>query len=205
MLKYLSDYVLFFSAVVFLNSCYHSDDPRILIQKANIEIVNKNYDLAFKYLESVIEQDSNFAEAYYLRGLVQDIQGKDKSLVCNDLQKSVSLGFEKAKQTYNQYCIDLPYDKYKKLLSEFDEYILKFPDKFEGYYDRANLNFDYGLYEIAIDDYNKVISIKEYPVAFYNRGLCYFKLGQEENACKDIRKAIELGYEKAKEALYLCE
>jgi tetratricopeptide (TPR) repeat protein len=191
--------------LIFLFSCSQSNDTIKLLNKAVNEIQNKKYDLAYEDLNKLIDKDTTSAEAYWLRGQVLDLQGKDKSIVCVDLKKSADLGFEKAKLAYSQYCIEKPKEKYKELLVGFESYISKYPDKFEGYYDRANLNFDYGFLEKAIEDYSKVISINKYSVAFYNRGLSYLKLGQKEKGCLDINEAIKLGYEKAKEALQVCK
>ena len=48
---------------------------------------------------------------------------------------------------------------------------------------------------------NKAIEIEEHDNSFYIRGLARLKLGQNENGCKDLSKAGELGEAKAYEAM----
>jgi len=200
MLKNLNSKIL----ILFLFSCNHSNDANDLLAKAVHEMQTKHFDEANDDLNKLIEKDSTIAEAYWLRGQISDIKGKDKSVACQDFQKASSLGFEKARQVVSQYCVDKPIDKYNKSLSEFTDFIKNHPDRFEGYYDRANLNFDYGFFKNAIEDYSIVISKNKYPVAYYNRGLSYLKLGDKEKARPDIQMAVQLGYPKAKDALPFC-
>ena len=48
-------------------------------------------------------------------------------------------------------------------------------------------------YQSAIKIYNKVLKFGEYPVAYYNRGICYQKLGDNAKAQANFAKAKELG------------
>ena len=201
MKKYLSNLVKLTLIVWLLYSCNNSDNTGSFIQKAIKEIESKNYIKAFEYLNKAIELDSVNSVAYYLRGQVLDLQGKSKDNVCKDLLKSAELGNKDAEQAYKQYCYKMPKNQYEQLLIEFNDYIRIHPNKFEGYFDRASLKFDFGLLEEAILDYSKTLELTEYPAAYYNRGLCYLKLNNKDKARPDIEKAIELGYEKAKEAL----
>lgn len=205
MKKHLSNLVKLSLVVLLLYSCNNSDNSDLFIQKAIGEIESKNYTKAFEYLNKAIELDSVNSVAYYLRSQVLDLQGISKDSVCKDLLKSAELGNNEAKQAYNQYCYKMPKNQYEQLLIEFSNYIKIHPNKFEGYYDRANLKFDFGLFEEAILDYDKTLELIEYPVAYYNRGLCYLKLNNKDKARPDIEKAIELGYIKAKEALSFCK
>ncbi len=202
MLRYSNNWLLF---LFFFISCNHPLNTTALLKKAVDKIQKKDYDNAYNDLNTLIYNDSTCAEAYWLRGQILDLKGKDKSLVCQDLKRSAALGFQKAKESYEYYCGDKIIDKYNEQLKQFEKYIATYPDKFEGYYDRANLNFDYDSLEKAIEDYSKVLTITEYPVAYYNRGLAYLKLGQKDKGCPDVRKAIDLGYKKAEEALHFCQ
>ncbi|GAB4293280.1 MAG: hypothetical protein Kow0068_18410 [Marinilabiliales bacterium] len=57
-----------------------------------------------------------------------------------------------------------------------------------------------GLYPKAINDYNLCIKYDSLiPEAFYNRGLAKARFRYTKDACKDIKKAYELGLETAKQ------
>ncbi|MBK8682037.1 MAG: tetratricopeptide repeat protein [Bacteroidetes bacterium] len=60
-----------------------------------------------------------------------------------------------------------------------------------------NLGFnqvDLKKYEDAIASYTKVLELHpEASDAYYNRGLAYYYLYDDENACSDWKRAIDLG------------
>ena len=57
-------------------------------------------------------------------------------------------------------------------------------------------------YEDAIADFDKSIELnpKSYR-AWYNRGVTKYNSGKKGEACIDLERAFELGYEKAKETM----
>lgn len=203
MLKYLNN-ILILLCIIFIMSC-NKDSAKQYYNKSIKKIEAKEYNKALTLMNQAIELDSTYAKAYFIRAQIYDLLNRDKSNFCQDLKKAKQLGFKRAQKVYNQYCIKRSMDKYYKLKREFNEYIEKNPHKFEGYFDRANLNFDYGFYKKAIKDYNKVLEIKEYSVAYFNRGLSYNKINKRDKACRDIKKAAKLGYDKAKKTLKFCK
>jgi len=157
-------------------------------------------EAALTDVNRAIELDTTISEAYFLRAKLLGKTAQSKK----DLLKAIELGHAEAKEVYEQYFETIGKDKSLTLKEKFDQYIKTYPDKMEGYYDRGNLYFDLAEYDKAIEDYDKVIELEEYPVAYYNRGLCYINLNNNEKGCLDIKKASELGYEKAKQSLPLC-
>ncbi len=173
--------------------------------KSISEMDIKNYKKALQYVNKAIKIDSNMAEAYYLRSQIYDLKGKDKYLSCKDLYKAASLDYQPAKEAYKEWCYEMPIVEFNYLLDEFETYIKKYPNRYQGYYDRGNLYYSNRMYEKAIEDYNKVLEIKEYPSIYFLRGLCFMKLKQFDKGCPDIKKADSLGHIKAKEALKFCK
>jgi tetratricopeptide (TPR) repeat protein len=50
-----------------------------------------------------------------------------------------------------------------------------------------------GQYQLAIEDFNKAISLKQdYADAYYNRGYAYTNLGQYQRAIEDYNEVIRL-------------
>ena len=61
---------------------------------------------------------------------------------------------------------------------------------------RGNMYFELGQYERAIQDYDEAIRLDpEYANAYYNRGIAYGNLGQQELADRDFARAKSLGVE----------
>jgi len=61
-----------------------------------------------------------------------------------------------------------------------------------------------GEYNEAIDSLSSAIQLKpNYAVAYYNRAIIYYKIGDAENAEKDLKDASYLGHKKAKDLLSL--
>ncbi len=54
----------------------------------------------------------------------------------------------------------------------------------------------------ALGDYNKAIKIDpHFAEAYFNRGILEIRMGDKNNACRDLYKAGELGFEEAFEAI----
>ncbi len=61
----------------------------------------------------------------------------------------------------------------------------------DAYNSRGNVYYGKGIFDKAIDDYNKAIEFNpEYAGAYYNRGLTYGKKGKFDTAIEDYNKAI---------------
>jgi len=65
-------------------------------------------------------------------------------------------------------------------------------------YNRANLKGTKGDYNGALSDYNFILKIDSFDnIAYYYRGLCYFELKINSEACKDWQKSAAYGNEQA--------
>jgi hypothetical protein len=64
-----------------------------------------------------------------------------------------------------------------------------------AYYNRGFAYAKSGLYDKAIEDYNRVIQLnyKQYSRVYATRGIAYWKTGQSDLAMEDFQKACELG------------
>ena len=67
-------------------------------------------------------------------------------------------------------------------------------DNAEAYNNKGIAYNTLGLYNLAIDDFNKAISLKQnFVYAYNNRGVVYLTHGNQELGCLDVKKACELG------------
>ncbi len=98
--------------------------------------------------------------------------------------------------------------EYKLARTDFDRSIRIFPNDPEVYFWRAYTKYHMGQSASSeISDYNRAILLKpDYAEAYFNRGEAKIKNNQKSAGCKDLRKALELGFKKAEFELKLhCE
>lgn len=88
---------------------------------------------------------------------------------------------------------------YKQARVDFDRAIRIFPNDPEVYFWRAYTKYHMGQSASSeISDYNRAILLKpDYAEAYFNRGQAKIKNRQKSAGCKDLRKALELGFKKA--------
>ncbi|MEI8048185.1 MAG: tetratricopeptide repeat protein [Bacteroidota bacterium] len=89
---------------------------------------------------------------------------------------------------------------YKGAISDYSKALEIDPDNAEAYCKRGLSKKELRDYPGAIADCSRAIEI-ETEGSYYNaRGLCEIESGQKESGCLDFKKAVELGYKKAKQA-----
>lgn len=76
-----------------------------------------------------------------------------------------------------------------------------FPDSAEYFAQRAAVYEQKGQYTLAIDDYTSAINLQQAAYLYLNRGLAQQNLSNKFEACKDYKKAAELGAEEAEDFL----
>jgi tetratricopeptide (TPR) repeat protein len=200
-MKKYSSKIIYGAIVLIFFSCEQEKSAQYYFSLAVKEFKSEDYHKAFELFSKAIEHDSTFGHAYFMRAQILGLLQADKDSICENLKKAEEYGYPEAKEVFEKYCKEIPIDEFNKLKARFDSYIESNPDRFEGYFNRANLYFDIQKFENAIDDYSSVIERNEYPVAYYNRGLCYLQLGLKQEGCNDIKKSAELGYVVTKELL----
>lgn len=94
-------------------------------------------------------------------------------------------------------------------IKEYSRAIEIDPTFSEAYYLRASLLYDDDKYTEALEDLNKIISLKPNPIEFYMEALLLraksnLKVNNKEKACKDFIEARELGKSVDEKYLQLC-
>ena len=137
---------------------------------ASLKIPDK--DNALKYYNKAIEQDKNYYDPYFNRGLLYAVQFKNLKKGHEDLERSIEIR-PKNKLSY----------LYNGML----------------YRDEAKEESEEKLFK-ARDMFDKVIKLyPEYPNAYFERAVTWYKIGILNMVCKDLDKAESLGYAKATE------
>ena len=72
----------------------------------------------------------------------------------------------------------------------------------KGYFDRAVAYSQLKMYAKAIDDFNTSLSMNaDNAEAIYYRGLTFKYMNRNEEACKDFKHSLELGFTDASKAI----
>ena len=103
-----------------------------------------------------------------------------------------------------EYYIDLANDyfdkeKYKLAITNYSSALMIEPNNHYVYYRRGFANNKSGNFKDAIADYSDAIKIKPKNNYYYSRGVAKSKL--KSPFCSDFKKACELGFKKACEAV----
>ncbi len=68
------------------------------------------------------------------------------------------------------------------------------------YFNRANICLGKNMISTAVLDYTYALNLKpDYGAAYANRGICFYKMGEKDAACKDWKQAVKLGISQSKE------
>ena len=116
-----------------------------------------------------------------------------KAIVLADKDLEVLISFCRANWRYR-----LPDGDYELILRDYDHVIQLQPDFVFAYYNKANILCAKQEYKEAINYYTKAIERDaDFAEAYFNRGLTYVFLGENEKGLADLSKAGELGIYQA--------
>ncbi|NVM37190.1 MAG: tetratricopeptide repeat protein [Candidatus Lokiarchaeota archaeon] len=163
-----------------------------LINRAKLEIENKEYDKAIEDCRRALELDEIFVEAYYHIGLVFKNKKKYDSAIEN-FEKAVN--FDK-KHVDSWNSMGLAYEAkedYDNALKNLSKTIEIAPDFSEGWYNIGNVFKLRKEYEKAIENYNKATEVDpEFAKAWFFMGSAYFDKKDYNNGIQYLEKAIKI-------------
>jgi tetratricopeptide (TPR) repeat protein len=165
---------------------------RELINKAKIEIEDKQYDLAIENGRKAVELDGKFVEGYYYISVAYNYK-KKYDVAIENLQKGLTYDKNHV-ESWN--LIGLAYEAKKDFDSAL-EYLNKAieidPDYSSGWYNIGNIYKQIKEYDRAIENYYKATELNpDYAIAWYFMGTTYFDKKDYYNAIINLEKAISL-------------
>ncbi|AZA83074.1 hypothetical protein C1637_20000 [Chryseobacterium lactis] len=151
---------------------------------------------ALEYIEKGLQIDDKNPDFYLTRSKIYDIQGK-KDLAMKDLNQILTFApdnaFAKtglANLKKNSGDLEGALKDYNQLISEKPESLL--------YNGRADVFLKMKKYKEALTDINKSVSIDpKFAQAYVTKALVLFDTAKPKEACENLDKAVNLGYEKA--------
>ena len=156
----------------------------------------KQYEQAIADYSKAIELNPNHATAYSNRADTYSNLNKNEEAL-QDYEKIFQLVPDCSfilYISYAQVCLSLK--QYEKAFKAYDKLLRDNPNNYFALTFRGNAYKKLEKYDLAIEDYNKVIEINhgEEPVWYHYRGECYQALGEEQKAQDDFWRARCLGY-----------
>lgn len=182
--------------------------PIELLNQANQNIEDGEYEQAVKQLLAAVRLDPNLRDIYLSLNTACSHTNQEEIL------KSYLLKAKVIFQEDDEICYYLGniYQNERNYSKAIQEYTLaiKFSKKngedhplvYAYYQNRANCYLKTNEFAKAIPDYNYALKLNQENGAIYaNRGIAYFKTGKRTEACQDWRKASKMGIASA--AVYL--
>jgi tetratricopeptide (TPR) repeat protein len=165
---------------------------RELINKARIEIENKQYDIAIENGRKAVELDEKFVEAYHYIGVAYNFKKKYDAGIEN-FQKA--LNYDKNHiESWN--LIGVAYEAkndYDKALENLNKAVEIDPNFSNAWYNIGNVYKQKNEFDKAIESYTKATKIdQEFAKAWFFMGSTYFDKKDYNNATISLEKAIKL-------------
>ncbi|MFX0023658.1 MAG: tetratricopeptide repeat protein [Candidatus Hermodarchaeota archaeon] len=163
-----------------------------LINRAEFEIENKNYDKSIEQCKRALELDDIFVDAYYFIGR-NYFYKKNYNVAIENLQRAANYDknhFESWKWIGLAYEAKEDYDKAIENISKSVEINPNFAD---GWFNLGNVYKLRNEFDKAIESYDKATEIDpEFAKAWFFKGIAYFDKKDFNNTIENIEKAIRI-------------
>jgi len=174
-----------------------SNNQSVRLAAAIYKGIIKNYNEALSDLNALIDTDSLNYMAYFSRATIRSEMIEYIKQLENEsdyyIVNSSLINFESVKSQHTESFTD-----FNLIINDLTKAKELSPDFIFCDFNLGNLYLQMRDYRKAIEYYNLVIKAdNEFKEAYYNRGLTYIYLKENENGCMDMSKAGELGMEEA--------
>lgn len=156
------------------------------------------YEEAIKDYSQAISIKSNFTDAYYNRANAKQ-KFSDFIGAIEDYDKAIKIEPTKIESYMNRGNAKIRLQKYQEAIMDFDLYIKMNPANYLAYSNRGIANGGLKNNEKAINDYSRAIEINPNSAdSYFGRAGIKHSTGDKVGECSDLKKAADLGYERAK-------
>lgn len=137
------------------------------------------------------EQESNYYDAFIQLGVLH-LNQKNK-LAIDYFKNAVNIKPKSSEALYNYAYAHQQFGNYTEAITTYQNMIAIQPFR-EPYFNLGYIHQEYlDKPEEAIEFYNQAVQLSPfYHQAYYNRGLCYEKVGDFKNAELDFRKTLSI-------------
>lgn len=131
------------------------------------------------------------------RSLVMKRLGQKQAAYSDQLQAAQSFRPELPREFLDRAHLYMNLKQYDLAFADFNKVISMWPDKSDGYIQRADAYVKCGQPAKAVEDLSKAIALNAGASAYYGRGVAQAKLQQYNQAVDDFTMAIKLGMQKS--------
>lgn len=155
---------------------------------------SKHIENAIDYLSKAILLDSDYEDAYALRGIVYFVSGHYQ-LAISDYNRAIQLDPKNADTYSNRGRVYEGMEQFRLAVSDYTQAIKLKPGDAHVYYERGAAYLELERYQQAIADFNRVIKFNPtYAEAYALRGYANLLSGANEEGCLDLVQACSLGF-----------
>jgi len=181
---------------------HNPNDTKVYFARSLEFMLVQDFTNAIEDLTRVITIDPDFTLAFYNRAVIRYKQLKFKMSEENkgesELAETFSLSnLRQAKKTATEPIKTGKSNnqlEYEMILRDLDYVTAKLPKFIWAYFNRANVRCLQKDYRSALTDYDAAIRLEsDFAEAYFNRGLVYFFLNENDKGADDLSKAGELG------------
>lgn len=146
-----------------------------------------NFDAAIVDLNHVITVAPDFSPAWLMRAV-----SHHRSI--SSLHKSTSAKENRGNDNTANVSASELRPIYMSIISDYDTLLALTPRNPYALFNKGNIYLELGDLTAAISCYTEAINLDStFGQAYYNRGYCYFRLGNRQNGVADLSRAGELG------------
>ncbi|MCB0728162.1 MAG: tetratricopeptide repeat protein [Ignavibacteriae bacterium] len=186
--------ILFLALVISIVSANRISAQSIeeLYESGRKAFYEDKFDEANDYFMKILVLDSDNFDNCYFKGLVYEINFDYENAI-----KQYSSALE-----FNDGCSECfkargrVYEKmenYDQAISDYKNAIKYNDTDSDSFFKLASIYQDKNQYGFAVEYYSDYINMNpENDIAYYNRGLCYVELAQNDKAAVDFEKAIQI-------------
>ena len=155
----------------------------------------KKYVKAIEDFDHAIKLKSDYADAYFCRGVAKGSLGRDEEVI-EDCDHAIKLNPNHTEAYNNRGVAKGLLGEHEKAIEDFDHAIKLNPDYADAYYYRGKAKSKLGRDEEAIEDFDQAIKLNpDHLTAYYYRGKAKFEINQQrvtDEIIQDFDKAREL-------------
>lgn len=165
-------------------------ESHFLVGMCNIEL--RNYVAAMDSFTTAIKLDSNYAEAFYQRGIARMKMRLSKGI--QDFNKALAINPKIFQAYLSRACYYGSKGNYTKAILNCNEAIKLQPQSVRSYLYRGALKYHIKAFDLAIRDLTKATSIDSMcGLAYFNRAVYYQEKKDYERALTDYGIVLLLG------------
>ena len=179
-----------------------SANDKIYYYFGKYHMLNKQYAQAVAYFKKSIIRKKDDADRYDAIATAEVFLQNYKSAVEYE-NHAIRLDPGQSDYYLNRGFAKLKLNQFENAIQDLSISLSKEKSD-KGYFDRAVAYSQLKMYAKAIDDFNASLSMNaDNAEAIYYRGLTFKYMNRNDEACKDFKRSLELGFKDASEAIEL--